>query len=344
MDDKLPFTSDELHKAFETNLIEYATSQGFDVVKADRKSYKINGFGGLFLFPHGFYHFSSQEKGNIIDFCRIYLNLDFIPAVESILDTNAYENTKTAEYYSQPKTKPKGSLILPPKDKNNDKIIDYLVNTRCIDKEIVNSLILQGKIYQTTTKNKGTIYPNCAFVSFSDNKPMYCSVRGINGKFRQDIENSNKSFGFNIKGKSNRIYVFESPIDAMSHATLTKRKGLDETQDTRISEGGLFDKSLTKYLQANENIKEIVFCFDNDVDGKDFKGLPRNHGQVFAKSCLEKFSKLGYKTYIQTPKNKDFNLDLQAIKSSVLKQLKSIQVKPPSPNQNKQKLKNNKEL
>lgn len=342
MDNKLPFTSDELHKAFETNLIEYATSQGFDVVKSDRKSYKINGFGGLFLFPHGFYHFSSQEKGNIIDFCRIYLNLDFIPAIESILEIKAYENTKTAEYYSQSKPKPKGDLILPLKDKNNDKVIDYLVNTRCIDKEIVNSLILQGKIYQATTKNKGTVYPNCAFVSFYGDKPKYCSVRGINGKFRQDIENSDKSYGFNIKGESNRIYVFESPIDAMSHATIAKRKGLDEAKDTRISEGGLFDKSLAKHLQANENIKEIVFCFDNDIDGKDFKGLPRNHGQVFAKSCAEKFSNLGFKTYIETPKNKDFNLDLQNTKSSILGQLKPIQVKPPSTN--KQKVKNSKEL
>ena len=54
----LPFTSDEIQKAYNTNLIEYAKSQGFEIKKADRKSYKVKGYGGLYLFPHAFHHFS----------------------------------------------------------------------------------------------------------------------------------------------------------------------------------------------------------------------------------------------------------------------------------------------
>lgn len=316
----LPFTSDEIRKVFETNLIQYAVNQGFEVEKSDRKSFSVKGFGGLFLFPHGFHHFSANESGNILDFCKTYQGLEFKEAVENILNVKAYENTKPS---FDIKEKPKGKLELPQKSKNNDLVKKYLTKDRCLDPIIVDELIAQGKIYQATTQYKGTVFMNCAFVAFNEDKePKYCALRGFSGSFRQDLLNSNKTYGFEMKGNSSRVFVFEAPIDAISHATLCKLNNYDYTKDSRISSGGLSDKALTRFLEKNPQVKSIIFCFDNDMEAKDMKGQPQNHGQIFAQKCAEKFTELGYKTKIQTPKSKDFNLDLQNHKKSVINQLK----------------------
>lgn len=357
----LPFTEEEMKQVFATNLIDYARSQGFAVEKSDRKSYHVKGHGGLYLFPKGYHHFSRGESGNIIDFAKEYQGLSFITAVESILGTRAYANTIPPP----PPTPKRGELILPPKGTDTEQTRKYLTEERCLDPQIVDTLIGQGMIYQAVTKSKDTVYQNCAFVSFDkDGKPRYCSLRGLGGsRFRQDMMNSDKSYGFTMQGTGNRVFAFESPIDAISHATLMKLNGMDDTKDFRISEGCLSDKALTRFLADNPQITEIVFCFDNDVDGKDHKGkmgFPqsrqtlwgeeeqrsegifgeqpngaeqslrrRNHGQEFAKKCAEKFKAKGYAVYIQTPTRKDFNADLQYIRQSVLLKLREKQAPLP---------------
>jgi hypothetical protein len=168
-------------------------------------------------------------------------------------------------------------------------------------------------VYGARTENNGYTFHNCAFVGYDKTgKPRYCALRApsSDSKFRQDIENSDKTYGFCMEGRSNRVYEFEAPIDAMSHATLCKLHGIDWREDHRVAEGCLSDKALYRYLQHHPEIVEIVFCYDNDVDGKDAKGQPHNHGQIQAEISAETFADLGYKTFIQTPNTKDFNQDL----------------------------------
>ena len=57
-----------------------------------------------------------------------------------------------------------------------------------------------------------------------------------------------------------------------------------------------------------------MFCYDNDVDGKDARGQPHNHGQVQAGLSAEAFATAGYKVYIQTSQGKDFNEDLMVFR------------------------------
>ena len=86
-------------------------------------------------------------------------------------------------------------------------------------------MIKQGKIYQAITYKDGYHFKNCAFVGYDENgKARYCALRapGKDSKFRQDVENSDKTYGFCMEGRSDRVYEFEAPIDAMSHATLCK--------------------------------------------------------------------------------------------------------------------------
>ena len=60
-----------------------------------------------------------------------------------------------------------------------------------------------------------------------------------------------------------------------------------------------------------------MFCYDNDVNGRDAKGQPHNHGQVQAERSAAAFKKAGYMVYIQTPQGKDFNEDLMVFRGKM---------------------------
>jgi len=314
----MPFTEEQMKQVFDTNLIDFAVQNGFEIEKGDANTVHVKHSGGLYLFKHGrgYKCFSEQvpsgKKLNIITFVQEYMGAkDFKSAVEMILGCRAYEQT---EHYMPPtEKKPRGDLVLPPKAGNFDRTIAYLTQTRGIDKEIVYAMIKQGKVYQAVTEKSGYTFQNCAFVGFDENcKPRYCALRAPseNSSFRQDVENSDKTYGFCMEGRSSRVYEFEAPIDSMSHATLCKLYGIDWREDHRVAEGCLSDKALRRYLSNHPEITEIVFCYDNDVDGILPDGTPCNHGQVRAESSAEIFAELGYSTFIQTPNTKDFNKDL----------------------------------
>ena len=118
-----------------------------------------------------------------------------------------------------------------------------------------------------------------------------------------------------MEGTSDRLFVTESPIDLMSHATLSKMNGLDPAKDHRISLGCLSDAALERYLKQHPEIKRIVFALDNDIDGKAPDGSPHNHGQEAAKKFCEKYEQQGYGVSVQIPKSKDFNEDLIHIRN-----------------------------
>ena len=311
----MPFTEEQMQKIYNTNLINFAVEHGFEIEKGDRNTVHVKHSGGLYLFKHGrgYTCFSKPDsKGNIVDFVREYMGaVDFKSAAEIILNCRAYESN---EYNIPPvEKKPRGDLVLPPKDECFDRTIAYLTHTRGIDAEIVNAMIDQGRVYGARTEKSGYRFQNCAFVGYDERgTPRYCALRSPNADshFRQDVENSDKTCGFTMEGHSNRVYEFEAPIDAMSHATLCKLHGIDWRKDHRVSEGCLSDKALHRYLRFHPEITEIVFCYDNDLEGKLADGTPHNHGQIQAKKSVGTYTNLGYKCFIQTPKTKDFNQDL----------------------------------
>ena len=318
----MPFTEEQMSQVFSTNLIDFAVRNGFMIdnnsKRNDRNAVHVKGYGGLFLFRHGrgYSCRSSGSKGNILDFAKEYLGLDFKSAVETIIGQRAYEHT---EHYVKPVEKePKAPFALPSKDENFNKVIAYLSKVRGIDTDIIYQMIKEDKVYQSRIEKNGKAYTNCAFVGFDEHgEAKYCALRShsTNYSFRQDVTGSDKSYGFVMGGTSKRVYTFEAPIDAMSHATLFKLNGLDWREDHRVSEGCISTAALDRYLEHHPGILEIVFCYDNDIDGKLADGTPCNHGQQAALKAVEKYSELGYDVMIQTPNTNDFNSDLLMFKS-----------------------------
>ena len=72
------------------NIVEYAKSRNIKLLETTKnKAYKIIGehLEGLYLYENsnGFYRFSTNEKGNIIDFVKLYDNCNYLEACEKLL-------------------------------------------------------------------------------------------------------------------------------------------------------------------------------------------------------------------------------------------------------------------
>ena len=309
----MPYTKEQVAQANNINLIDYAAMNGYKLEHNDRKSFRINGCGGLILFKqsNAFYQHSTGKKGGPISFVMEFENLNFVEAVGHLIN----ERPNLSDYVppAEPVKKEKGKLVLPEKAKNAKRLFWYLCSYRGIDAKIIFKLLDEKKLYQQAA------FGNCVFVGYDEKKvPRYCSKRGTSPErpYKGDQDNSDKGYPFSMEGTSNRLYVLEAPIDVMSHASLFKLKGIDYAKDHRISLGCLSDRALEWYLVMHPEIKQIIFAFDNDADGKAPDGSPCNHGQKAAKKYCEKYSLLGYDTAIQTPVLNDFNEDLVEIRKA----------------------------
>ena len=266
MDKYRTFTNEEIEEAINIDMMSYLSNKGYQFKKNGRNRYLLEPHSSLVLFTNtnSWYSFKDNKGGNLINFLQYYENKTFQEAMLEIIGDNKNINQKEIKKYT-PISKEKEELILPNANKNNNRVISYLTKSRGIDVEIVNEMINQGNIYEN---DKGGV----VFLGKDkENNVKFACIRGTNenGKFRQDVKNSEKDYGFKTVGKSNRLFVFEAPIDLLSHATLSKMQGEDWQKDNRVSLGGTSDKALSKFLEENKNIEEIVLFLDNDDAGRE---------------------------------------------------------------------------
>lgn len=330
-----------LDQVYQINIIDFAQDNHVELEKGDSKTMHVPGSGGLYLFKSGkgytwFTHPKPDYKRDIIGFAREYFGArDEGAAIEMILGCRALPTHRETP---REKPKPKGPIVVPDKAPDFNRAIAYLIKTRGIDKEIVYEMIKQGRVFQSfeykvdkdTGERKGP-YQNICFVGFDEQGAIRSgAMRSMSDKyrFRMDFINNDKSYGFTMPGTSNRLYVFEAPIDAMSHATLFKLQGQDWRRDHRVSEGCLADNALARYLKQHPEIEEIIWCFDNDYEGVDDKGQPHNHGQLAAAKYKQKYQEK-YRTRIDTPTENDVNVDLRVFRGWLKPAIRTPPSTPP---------------
>lgn len=197
----------------------------------------------------------------------------------------------------------KGEFALPEQTDSAKQVFAYLAKTRCIDPMIIRMALKQRIIFQTAKHN------NCCFVSYDkENKPRYAALRGIYTSaepFKGEVKNSDKQYGWKMMSEQHhgsKLYVFEAPIDAMSHASLYVISGRwnSKTEGTRLALGGVSLLALRKHLEEYpDRYDEIVVCTDND-----------EQGNLCEKKIREEFSE-HFKISRKKSKLKDWNEDLQ---------------------------------
>ena len=161
-------------------------------------------------------------------------------------------------------------LILPERSESCTAIIRYLTG-RGIDRDIVLSLIRQGRIYEE--KN----YHNVVFTGIdSEGNIRHAAIRATDGsRFMLDAQGSDKRYSFSlIPEEKGTLHVFESVIDALSFLTLEKRNGRDWRDInvlslSGISKNGGLPAALRQTLANFPEIRRIELHLDNDQPGRE---------------------------------------------------------------------------
>lgn len=283
------FTDEDVERAGSVDLVSFLQNQG-EPLKREGKSYAWMDNGQkVSIWGNRWFHQYERTGGNAIDFVRKYYNKSFIDAVDYLLDGKGGEII-----YSDANPQVMTPFKLPPKDEDMSPAIKYLTATRGINKSVVKDFTDKGLIYQTS--NKG--YKNVVFVGLDEaGTPKHANMRGINGNFKGNPASSNDRYAFHWNGTSDRVYLFESPIDMLSYISLNE---YDWKQYTYIAACGVSDMGLMQCLENNPDIDKIYLCLDNDKPG-----------QLATERILSKFIyNPYYNCEVLVPKSKDWNEDL----------------------------------
>ena len=183
---------------------------------------------------------------------------------------------------------------LPPRNDRMSRVFSYLLLTRSIDKDILFDFVRNKMIYESAD------YNNAVFVGYdSSGKPRHAHKRGTvtNNPYKGNVAGSQPEFSFHWYGTSDKIFLFEAPIDMLSFISMHKDNWKSHSYAASCS---VSDRVLFQCLKDNPNIKNVFLCFDND-----------EAGQTANKRIVEKLNSMNIQNEILVPTHKDWNEDLK---------------------------------
>ena len=246
---------------------------------------------------NGKWHWHSRGIGGrtALDYLMKVRGMAFIDAVETLCGYRAPPQQQIKTEPSKPFTLPKASRFPP-------AVVAYLQD-RGIDPELIGVCIQAGTLYQSRK------YQNCVFVGKDINgRARSASLRGTQDNFRLDIEGSDKRYSFYLPaGDADcpRLAVAESPIDALSLATLVKLSGGNWQESHYLSLGGTSPRAMVQFLRDHPHVTKVSLCLDNDEAG--IKGMARLERAILEDAALSQQVKMIYPNPPPVEQGKDYN-------------------------------------
>lgn len=284
----IPFTDEQKEKARRTDLAGLLRSQGEILRKSGSELEWLDGSQKVTIRGNLWFHQYEQVGGDSIDFVRKFYHKSYPDAMEFLLGRSGGMLTVMPPLR---KTAPK--FELPPANDNMRRVFAYLLSRRGIDKDVLYTFVQKKMIYESAQ------YRNVVFVGF-DKKgiPRHANKRGTGSgsNYKGNAVGSVPEYSFHWNGKSDRLYLFEAPIDMLSFISMNKEDWRDHSYAAACS---VSDKVLFQCLADNPGIDTVSICFDSDEPG-----------QLAARRISAKLLMQGIETEILVPVNKDWNEDL----------------------------------
>lgn len=282
------FTKEQREQARRTDLANFLISHGEKVKKSGSEYEWLDGSQKVTIRGHLWYHQYEQKGGDAVDFVRRFYNKDYAEAVEMLLNNcdGQIVNLQTTEREQKP-------FILPPRNDRMSRVFSYLLLTRGIDKDVLFEFVKNKMIYESA------YYHNAVFVGYdSSGKPRHAHKRGTvtSNPYKGNVAGSQPEYSFHFNGTSDKMFLFEAPIDMLSYISKHKENWQEHSYAASCS---VSDRVLFQCLKDNPNIKNVYLCFDND-----------EAGQVANKRIADKLNSMNIKSEIFIPIHKDWNEDL----------------------------------
>ena len=291
-------SKEQIAKAREWDLLSYLQAfEPHELKRCGPNEYCTKTHDSLKI-SNGKWHWHSQKIGgrSALDYLIKVRGIAFTDAVEMLCGYRAPPQQRSA---APPQQKP---FSLPEASRWPTAVVAYLQD-RGIDPELVSVCLQSGTLYQSRK------YQNCVFVGRdTKGRARSANLRGTRYKFRLEAAGSDKRYGFCLPARDAacpRLVVAESPIDALSLATLVKMSGGNWQDNYYLSLGGTGPRAMLQFLCDHPHVSQISLCLDNDKAGRE--GMNRLEQAIQTDTVLSQRIKLIYRNPPPVEQGKDYN-------------------------------------
>ena len=248
------FTQAQREQARSTDLVSLLQGRGEALKRSGREYQWQDGTQKVTVRGNLWFHQYERVGGDAVDFVRRFYGLDYPQAVEFLLGSNTLP---LIECHSE---KERPEFQLPAPNDNLRRVAAYLGNRRGIDRDIFYAFVRRGMIYESAQHH------NAVFVGFdSGGVPRHAHLRGCGGSFKGNAAASDPQYSFHWNGSSDRLYLFEAPIDLLSYLTLHKENWQQHSYAAACCVG---DAVLFRLLADQPAIRTVALCMDSDAAGQ----------------------------------------------------------------------------
>lgn len=220
------FSQEQFQQASQVSALEYAKSRGYHLKPHGKNYFCLAEHDSMVFGLDGNWYWNSQGlHGRALAFAVHYENMSYPEAVLMLCDALPGSGSKPTSYSAMPKSsapKERSVFQLPPSAPSMHAAFSYLIQTRCLDQEIVREPVRNHQIYETDKKfENGTIARNVVFVGLDENfEPRSAFLRSCNSnsKFKLEVEGSNKAYPFIMYGgqSASSLHIFEAALENIS--------------------------------------------------------------------------------------------------------------------------------
>ncbi|OLA28050.1 MAG: hypothetical protein BHW32_00130 [Firmicutes bacterium CAG:129_59_24] len=269
----IPFTTEQKERAASVDLEEFLRRRGEKLITSGRDKRLASDHSitirGCEWFDHSitirgceWFDHATEQGGRAISFVKQFYGLSYPDAMSLLLGDDLGGSYPAAR---EKVPKPAKPFVLPPQSESVRRVYAYLLQKRCIDREILNAFVRRKLIYESCERSRdGTKeYHNAVFVGFDEHGvPRHRHKRGLytmGQSYRGNIEGSDPKHSFHYLGD-----VFEAPIDLLSHISLFP-EGWQE--HNYVACCGTSSIPVLEMLRQLPQLRQVYLCLDNDAAG-----------------------------------------------------------------------------
>ena len=262
MGEYIPFSREDVDRASQTNLEEFLRRRGEMLKRSGSEWQWGEGSNKVTVRENEWFHQYELVGGDAIAFVRRWYNLNFPEAVTFLLkeqNASVPEPLERAEY--KKRAKQKKPFALPPAHSDMRRVYGYLLNRRFIDREVMTFFTRQKMLYEDAA------YHNVVFVGYDESgvaRHAHKRSTYSDSDFKGNVDSSQPEYSFHWIGGSDRLYVFEAPIDLLSYLTLYP-DGWQKHSYVALCCAGL--QAAVYQAQQNAYVREVIVCTDYDEAG-----------------------------------------------------------------------------
>ena len=287
------FSEQEKELAKQADIVRFLQVHGEQVMRTGKEFAWDSPAGKVTIRENQWYSQYEQTGGGAVKFLRKFFGMTYPEAVRSLLGESAGQEIRAAGK-EKPKPEPK-NFSPPPPHSDMRRLYAYLLNERGIDRDIIHAFTHEGLLYEDADNH------NVCFVGKDDTGTVrHLHKRATNplSDFKGNITGSDAEYAFHYTGKSDRLYVFEAPIDLLAFLTLYPAGWQEHSYVALCSTA---DRAALRMLKDHPQLKQVYLCLDHDSAG--IEGAYR---------IADSIHSLGeYQVYRLFPEHKDWDEDLK---------------------------------